>query len=179
LLNEAPQPAPINVVEKSHYVRIVYPSCAVPHALLPDLAEHLVSITPFPKSIRERVKILLIHRSHQHRYRFLDNLVFDLQYPYRTPPLSAILLYPHPLDQRRHIAPICQPFMELDQVGFQRPAIVLHSYPAQARRAVLAQAMVGFSKKVHVHTVDQGRKYPVRMVDRLLVPRQRNLDTVT
>ena len=58
--------------------------------------------------------------------------------------------------------------MEIDQIGFQLPAIVLHGYPAQARRAILAQPMVGFSKKVHIHTVDQGGKYPVRMFDRLL-----------
>jgi len=58
--------------------------------------------------------------------------------------------------------------MQLNQVGFQIPTIILGGYPAQARRTVLAQSVVGFSKKVHVHTVDQSSKYPVRMFDRLL-----------
>jgi len=68
----------------------------------------------------------------------------------------------------RNIALPFQTLMKVDQVGFQIPAIILCGYPAQSRRAVLAQSVVGFSKKVHVHTVNQGGKYPVRMFDRLL-----------
>ncbi len=58
--------------------------------------------------------------------------------------------------------------MKIIQVGFQILAIVLRGYPAQARCTVLAQSVVGFSKKVHIHTVDQAGKDPIRMFDRLL-----------
>jgi hypothetical protein len=121
----------------------------------------------FPKSIRERIEVLLVHRPHEHRYRFLNDLVFDFQQPDRAL-LSSVLVDPHPLDRRRDIALRLQAFIKVRQVGFQLLAIVLRGDPAQARGAVLAQSVVGFSKKVHIHTVDQGRKDPIRMFDRLL-----------
>jgi site-specific DNA recombinase len=144
-LDEAPQPAPVDVVEESRDVCVVDPSDAVRHALLTQLREGVMGVAPFPKAIGTREKVLLIYRSHQHRYRFLYDLVFDLRDPDRAF-LAVVLVDPHALDRRSLVGLRAQALVQPVQVGLQVLRVVPRVDPAQPRRSIAPQPVVGLSK---------------------------------
>jgi site-specific DNA recombinase len=98
-LDEVPQPAPVKVVEESCNVCVVNPSDAARHALLANEREGVVGVAPFPKAVGDRQEVLFEYRPHQHRYRFLYDLVFDFRDSDRTF-LSVVLVNPHAPDRR-------------------------------------------------------------------------------
>jgi hypothetical protein len=97
----------------------------------------------------------------------LDELVFEVRDADR-PFLAVVLVDPHPFYHRRYIVLVFQSPIEVVQVVLQVRGVVLRRDAAQPRCPVLAGPVVSFSKKVLVHQVGEGRKYPLRMVARLL-----------
>jgi len=126
-----------------------------------------VGVAPFPKAVGDRQEVLFEYRPHQHRYRFLDDFVFDFHKPNRAF-LAVVLVDPHALDRRDHVGPPCQPLVQVLQVGLQVLFVILYGDSTQSRCAVPTQLKEGFSKKIEVHAVDQAGEDPIRMCDRLL-----------
>jgi site-specific DNA recombinase len=118
LRDKRPQMAPVQVVDKSTDIRIDSPVDVQRPTLLTQLVQRLMGTVTLPEALGERMEILLEDRLQDHHDRPLDALVLDAGFPYR-PLLPPFLLDPHPLDWRRLIPVVAEPFLQLPQVLVQ------------------------------------------------------------
>jgi len=99
LLDNLPQMAPVQVVEKSTDIGIHDPANTLCPAPLASLMPCIMGMTSWPKALRAVVEVLLVDRFQHHGHRSLDNLLLERRLPDRTLP-PVVLLNPDTRDGR-------------------------------------------------------------------------------
>src|SRR5262249_13418099 len=143
LLDKRPQMAPVQVVETSTDIRIDSPVDVQRPTLLTQLVQRLMGTVPLPEAMGERMEIMLEDRLQDHHYRPLDDLVLEAGFPYR-PLLPPFLLDPHPLDWRRLVPAVAEPFMQIPQVLVQALGVLLRRDVVHAWGTALLGLVIGF-----------------------------------
>src|SRR3989442_6933144 len=122
----------------------------------------LMRAATLPKAVRAVVKVLLVDRFQQHRYRSLDHLVLERRLA-NWALASIILLDPDALHGCCLIASTTETLMQVMQVFVEVFGITLRRDPIDPWGTGLLRVAIRLSQAVLVHEGGQGRKDPIRI----------------
>jgi hypothetical protein len=152
LLDNRPQIAPLQVVEKSTDIRIDSPSDVHRPTLLPQLVQRLMGTVALPETMGKGMEIMLEDGFQDHDPGSLDDLVLATGFSY-WPLLPPLLLDPYPLDRWRHIPLGAQPLMQVPQVVAQVFGVLLCRDLVHAWGTAFLSLVIGFQEELLVDQV--------------------------